>query len=122
MKKLLLTSAFFLFLGMALQAQPAWQTQNQCPEGTRPKPTANGPFKSTYETCGSSTTQKQGTQNHYILGGEVGSGKTSPVNAQANGSYSRDGEKTTKTTQENTCVKHEVTYDCVKPKTTTNNK
>ena len=113
MKKVISTSIFLLFMGLTVFAQvDNWKDHTSCGSNETPKATTNGPFTTTWTTTTQSSTQKEGTQNHYN-GGIQGGGNIGVVNASGNAGYSRDGEKTTNNNGSSTTTTHSVTYDCI---------
>lgn len=77
----------------------SWKSHTQCEANEKPVSNSNGAFSTTYKTESSSSTQKQGTQNHYNAGTSIG--------------MNRDGERTTNTSNSKTEESHTVKYDCV---------
>lgn len=111
MKKFISICILFFFASLATFAQnDGWKSHTQCENGEVAKPTKDGPFSATWSTT--SSTQKEGTQNHYNTGAK-GEGNIGVAKAGAGIEISRDGEK--KTTNSSTTTTHTLNYDCVKP-------
>lgn len=104
----------FLFFGLTAFAQEdGWKSHTQCESNEKPVANRNGAFTSSWTTSSSSSTQKEGAQNHY--NGTINAGVKDPVGAvQAGGNagVNRDGEKTTNNRGNSSSTTHTINYDC----------
>ena len=112
MKRLFLISVLIL-LGVAAFAQTdGWKSHTSCESNEKPVANPNGAFTTTWTTSTQSSTQNEGSQNHYNggvnAGGTVGVAK---VDGKAN--VSHDGEKTTNNNEKSSTTTTTVKYDCV---------
>ena len=111
MKKFISICILFFFASLATFAQnDGWKSHTQCENGEVATPKKDGAFSATWSTT--SSTQKEGTQNHYNAGAKA-EGNTGVAKGGVQGGISRDGEK--KTTNSSTTTTHTLNYDCVKP-------
>ncbi len=81
-------------------SSPEWKSHTQCEKNEKPVANSNGAFSTTFKIERTTSTQNQGTQNHYSAG----------YNSTG---VSRDGERTTNTSGSKTEESHTVKYDCV---------
>lgn len=111
MKKLIVTVLFLIGIGTCAFAQDG-NNKNICPDGYKPVPASNNDHQVKVVTPSQCTTNNNtynSGQNHTTGSGEIG-GKVFGVGASGSGSYTRDGETKSNSTQTQQCTPERTNY------------